>query len=389
MIPGKLFADGHELLPDKRVGKGGEGEVFSLRNRPGFAVKTYFPHLVREREPKIKAMVSTGLADGAAMVAFPYQVVVDGRGAFAGFVMRLVEKHKEIHELQTPVSRQKHFPKADYRFLVRVALNIARVFAQVHATGCVVGDINQRGVLVSAEGTVALIDADSFQIIHGGKPYPCVVGVPEYTPPELQGKSLNGLVRTVDHDGFGLAVCLFQLLCMDRHPFSGRSRAAGEMPLEKAIAEYRFAYSARDTGMTPPPGAVRLEDFTPRVGQLFEEVFSPFHTGRRPKATDWIAALTELESALRPCSRNKLHHYARDAPACPWCRMEGEFRRPLFLDTELGAITLPTGGFDAATGLVLDLPALLAVINAVPVPASLSVVLPAVPAPAGPSQNAI
>ncbi len=100
--------------------------------------------------------------------------------------MRLVEKHKEIHELQTPSSRQKHFPKADYAFIVRVALNIARVFTQVHATGCVVGDINQRGILVSPTATVALIDADSFQMNDGAQRYLCVVGVPEYTPPELQ-----------------------------------------------------------------------------------------------------------------------------------------------------------------------------------------------------------
>lgn len=228
----KLFVGSHELHIDKRIGKGGEGEVFAISNMPGFAVKTYLPGIVAEREKKIRAMVSARLADNASMVAFPHQVAVDRRGAFAGFVMRLVEKHKEIHELQTPSSRQKHFPKADYAFIVRVALNIARVFAQVHTTGCVVGDINQRGILVSPTATVALIDADSFQVSDGAQRYLCVVGVPEYTPPELQGKSLNNIVRTTDHDAFGLAVCLFQLLCMDRHPFwplyRPRGHAAGK-----------------------------------------------------------------------------------------------------------------------------------------------------------------
>jgi len=382
----RLFVSGHELHIDKRIGKGGEGEVFTISNMPGLAVKTYLPGLVGEREKKIRAMVGSGLADNAPMVAFPHQVVVDGHGAFIGFVMRLVEKHKEIHELQTPSSRQKHFPKADYSFIARVALNIARVFAQVHTTGCVVGDINQRGILVSPNATVALIDADSFQVAYGEQQYLCVVGVPEYTPPELQGKSLKYVVRTTDHDAFGLAVCLFQLLCMDRHPFSGRFTGNGDMPLEKAIAEYRFAYSSRNTGMLPPPGTVRLDDFPPKIAQLFETAFSPNHVGRRPTAAMWVAALTELESSLRVCTRSKLHRYARNAAECPWCRMEAESGRPLFLDTDLTNIRVPKGRLDPSSGFLLDIPALMAAISGAAIPPSISIPIPQVQSTPKPSQ---
>lgn len=384
----KLFVGSHELHIDKRIGKGGEGEVFAISNMPGFAVKTYLPAIVGEREKKIRAMVGARLADNASMVAFPHQVAVDGRGTFAGFVMRHVEHHKEIHELQTPSSRQKHFPKADYAFIVRVALNIARVFAQVHATGCVVGDINQRGILVSPTATVALIDADSFQVSDGAQRYLCVVGVPEYTPPELQGKSLKTIVRTTDHDAFGLAVCLFQLLCMDRHPFSGRFTGRGDMELEKAITDYRFAYSSRDTGMVPPPGTVRLDDFTPKIAQLFELAFSPNHVGKRPSAPTWIEAIGELESALRVCSRNKLHRYARNAKECPWCRMENEYGRPLFLDTDFANVHVPNGRLDPTAGFVLDIPALLSAINGVSIPSSISVTIPQATVASTPSQAA-
>ncbi|WP_200232711.1 topoisomerase DNA-binding C4 zinc finger domain-containing protein [Advenella mandrilli] len=384
----KLFVGSQELHIDKRIGRGGEGEVFSISNMPGFAVKAYLPAIVAEREKKIQAMVSARLADNTSTVAFPHQMVVDGRGTFVGFVMRLVEKHKEIHELQTPSSRQKYFPKADYTFIVRVALNIARVFAQIHATGCVVGDINQRGILVSPTATVALIDADSFQVSDGSQRYLCVVGVPEYTPPELQGKSLKAIVRTTDHDAFGLAVCLFQLLCMDRHPFSGQFTGHGDMPLEKAIADYRFVYSSRNTGMFPPPGTVRLDDFTPKIAQLFETAFSPNHVGQRPSASIWVEALGELESALRVCSQNKLHHYARNAKECPWCRMEKAFRRPLFLDPGFINVDVPPGRLDPAVGFVLDLSAFLSAINVVTIPSCISVAIPPVAGALAPSQAA-
>ncbi|AXB06505.1 MULTISPECIES: topoisomerase DNA-binding C4 zinc finger domain-containing protein [Aeromonas] len=385
----RFFVGSQELQIEKRIGKGGEGEVFAISNMPGFAVKAYFPDIVAEREKKILAMVNSRLADKSSMVAFPHQIVVDGRGTFAGFVMRLIEKHQEIHELQTPSSRQKYFPKADYAFIVRVALNIARVFAHIHDTGCVIGDINQRSILVSPTATVAFIDADSFQICDGPQRYLCVVGVPEYTPPELQGKSLKTIVRTTDHDAFGLAVCLFQLLCMDRHPFSGRFTGPGDMSLENAIADYRFAYSSRNTGMIPPPGTVRLEDFTPKIAQLFEMAFSPNHVGKRPSASVWVEALGELESALRVCSLNKLHRYSRNAKECPWCRMEHEYGRPLFLDTDLTKVNVPNGHLDQTTGFVLDIPAFLSMLNNVAVPSSISVSIPSFTTAPPPSKAAI
>src|SRR3546814_15075464 len=102
----KLYADGHDLVVQKRIGKGGEGEVFSIDNLPGFAVKAYLPNLVKERESKIRAMVDAKLSHASSTIAFPYQVVVNAKGGFVGFMMRLVDNHKEIHELQTPVSRQ-------------------------------------------------------------------------------------------------------------------------------------------------------------------------------------------------------------------------------------------------------------------------------------------
>ena len=69
-----------------------------------------------------------------------------------------------------------------------------------------------------------------------GKIYRCVVGVPEYAP-ELQGKSFKDVDRRPEHDRFGLAVLVFHLLMMGRHPFSGVSLDPGDMPLEKAIQE--------------------------------------------------------------------------------------------------------------------------------------------------------
>lgn len=372
----KLFAGTEELHVGKRIGKGGEGEVFVLTNLPGYAVKAYLPTVVASREAKIKAMVDANLHASLNTVAFPTKVVADKKGAFVGFLMRLVAEHKEIHELQTPSSRLRHFPNADYRFLVRTAINVARVFGQVHSAGCVIGDINQRSILVSQQATVALIDTDSFQVIQKGQQYLCVVGVPEYTPPELQGQSLKSVVRTTDHDSFGLAVAIFQILCMDRHPFSGRFKGSGDMTIEQAIKEFRFAYSARDTQMQPPPSTVQMADLSSKVSQHFERAFSAHGVGSRPTPIQWISALEELEQSLRPCPNNKVHHYSRVASECPWCRMEQAFGVPMFISHDANAHHVPRGAITDGVGFSFNIVAIESILTSLVIPSQIRVAIP-------------
>lgn len=320
--PTLFTQDGRPLTLDRRVGKGGEGEVYGVAGATDVLVKFYTLADLDSREAKVKAMIAQGLAKASPLIAFPVQVVKDRTGKFAGFTMKRVSEHQALHELYSPGARKAAFPRADYRFLVRAAANIARAVAAAHHADCVIGDLNHSGVLVSDKATAALIDADSFQVSEGAKQHLCKVGVPEYTPPELQGQRLDRVARTANHDAFGLAVMIFQLLWMGRHPFAGRYRQ-GEMPLERAITEFRFAYSkTRDVDMEPPPAVPGLTGFPSEIAAAFEQAFSPSGATARPTAKQWIALLTELEKSLRPCTANALHHYPAIGGDCPWCRME-------------------------------------------------------------------
>lgn len=327
----KLFVDGKQLPIGNRIGKGGEGEVFAVNDGSLRAVKRYTVANVAERETKIAAMVRANLAVRSPLVAFPTAVARDERGKFCGFVMNLVSDHQPLFELYTPGARKQNFPEARYPFLVRTACNIARAVASVHESGCVIGDINHSGFLISKQATAFVIDADSFQIADGSQRYLCRVGVPEYTPPELQSKNLSTIVRTPNHDAFGLAVALFQILAMGRHPYVG-SFAKGEMPLERAISEHRFVYSReRASGMMPPPGAPALADFPAPLAAAFEAAFRP--AGSRTSAAQWVSILQEYEKSLRPCSKDKLHHHFGTSANCPWCRMEQTVGIVLFVSS--------------------------------------------------------
>ena len=208
----------------------------------------------------------------------------DRVGNFLGFLMQLVSGYRPIHELYSPKSRQRYFPKVDYRFIVHVALNVARAVGKVHQTGCVIGDLNHSGILVAEDGRVALIDADSFQFRLGQKTYPCVVGVQDFLPPELHGVNLSAVTRSVEHDNFGLAVVVFLLLLMGRHPYAGRHDGP-DLPLGQAIAQNKFAFSLirrSSTGIGPPPGALEIDVFPTAVRQAFESCLR-FGSGGAPE----------------------------------------------------------------------------------------------------------
>lgn len=327
----------------ERIGSGGEGEVYTISGRSGQAVKIYFANKRRDREAKVRAMVGEGLAVKTDLIAYPGEVVTDQHGNFLGFVMRLVSGYRPLHELYSPKSRMRHFPKADYRFLIHAALNVARAVGKVHQTGCVIGDLNHSGILVAPDATVALIDADSFQFRLNGKSYPCIVGVPDFTPPELHGKNLATVERTIEHDNFGLAVAIFHLLFMGKHPYAG-VRKGPETSMGEDIAQNRFAYSflrSAQTQSTPPPGALTLDLFPDVMSKTFEAAFG-LAPRARPSALDWIHALNKLESSQSRCSTVKTHYYPSTAKGCIWCKLTAKSGLDMFPDLSAVTPNIPT-----------------------------------------------
>lgn len=308
------------------LGRGGEGAVYEIAGRPEVVAKLYLKTIDTERSEKIRILVSLGTDKLRALSAWPMEVLRDSAGNTCGFTMPRIVGHKDIHTLYNPRSRKTEFANADWRFLIRAATNVARAFAVIHAAGVVVGDINERAVMISKDAMVRVVDCDSFQVSVRNRRFPCTVGVPTFTPPELQNqKDFRSIVRTVNHDGFGLALLIFQLLFMGKHPFAGRYSGRGDMPLEKAIAEFRFVYGnqARMLEMEAPPGAPALTTVSSTTASLFEKAFSRSGMNQaRPSATEWIAALEALESQVKKCSTNASHYYFSGLASCPWCRVE-------------------------------------------------------------------
>lgn len=308
------------------LGKGGEGSVYQIAGNLPLVAKLYHKPLAPEKASKLNAMVEMKTDKLLQLTAWPVDVLNGMDGKARGFLMPQVVGHKDIHALYTPKSRKDSFPEADWRFLVHTAANVARAFAVIHEHGCVIGDVNHGSVLVSSKATVQLIDCDSFQVNTALQRYLCAVGVPTYTPAELQGKSFRGVVRSANHDAFGLAIMMFHLLFMGRHPFAGRFLGSGDMPIEKAISEHRFAFSvnSKQSLMEPPPHTLSLSASSPQVALLFERAFSRdgMKENGRPTAREWVVALEALEKQVKKCGTNASHYFLGNLSNCPWCKIE-------------------------------------------------------------------
>jgi DNA-binding helix-hairpin-helix protein with protein kinase domain len=304
------------------LGRGGEGTVYAVNGAPKHVAKVYLKPPDATKIDKLKFMTRGQSEALLGVAAWPTDLLIDEQGSVRGFLMGKISARQDAHRLYSPKSRRRTFPDADFRFVVRAATNLARAFAQIHAAGHVIGDVNHGNALVGKDGTAVLIDCDSIQVTEHARTFPCDVGSPLFTPPELQGKRFRGLHRTSNHDNFGLAALLFHLLFQGRHPFAGRF-AEGEMPIERAIAESRFAYgaSAAERGMSAPPATLALGAFGSEIADLFERAFAPPGEVVRPTAVEWIEPLQRLEHRLAACRTRPRHFHPGDA-ACCWCAIE-------------------------------------------------------------------
>jgi DNA-binding helix-hairpin-helix protein with protein kinase domain len=316
---------GCHIQLDRQLASGGEGIVYTLTSEPSQVAKVYRKPPSQQTVEKLARMVSLVNPALLNVATWPSSLLFDiGSRRLAGFTMPRLTGFEPIHHLYNPAQRLKYYPRAGWNFLIRTAYNCAAAFDEVHRTGCLVGDINQSNIQVSHHALVRLIDCDSFQVRVNGKSFLCEVGVPHYTPPELQGQAFRGLVRTENHDRFGLAVILFQLLFVGRHPYAGVYRGPGDIPFERAIQEFRFAYGPKAStyDFTQPPFTPGLADIPPELAHLFRRAFERgAERGTRPGASEWLSPLKKLGQQLATCIDDSGHYYWSQLPQCVWCRI--------------------------------------------------------------------
>jgi len=333
----------------EKLGTGGEGSVFAVPARgQDLVAKLYHEPLLPQKHAKLVSMVACQSEALRGISAWPAALLHAGRkGPVRGFLMPRLFEHEAVHNVYGPAHRKVKYPKADWAFLVQVARNLAAAFDTIHSHGHVIGDVNQGNVFVGSNALVRLIDCDSFQIAAADALFPCEVGVPHFTAPELlRAQSFRDVRRTVHHDNFGLAVLVFHLLFMGRHPFAGVYSGPEDMPIERAIKEFRYAFGAEAASycMARPPGSIGPEIVSAELAGLLEHAFRK-NVDHRPSARRWVQALESLAREIRGCSSDSMHRYFGRLSACPWCELEEREQLTFFVRVAPHEIAV-AGGFD-------------------------------------------
>jgi hypothetical protein len=321
------------------LARAGEGTVFEVVGHPQWVAKVFHADL-KDRKAKcakVAAMIESApsgavQSDGFVVLTWPLGVVKSG-GVAVGYVMDRVDTADavEIHTVSNPSNRLNPLPSApqwtahvSWAHLVNVAANLCLAVDVVHRVDAVIGDFQERNILVNDTTRVTLVDCDSMQFTDaGGKQFLCAVGRPEFTAPELAGVDLGKVARQKPSDLFALAVHIHLLLMAGNHPFlRGQWTGGGEQPDAMTLA--RAGHWAGGPGSPLHTHALApAVDFLPTaVQRLFERAFTDgaADPAARPSAAQWRTALTQLK--VRDCGHG--HQVPVSCTLCPWCRIDEE-----------------------------------------------------------------
>ena len=295
--PGDTGARPRPMTVGELIGAGGEGAVYEDRHDPSMVIKVLHPqHATAERAAKLQAMYDNPPQNWQSL-SWPNAVEYDSNGLRyrmprvprdAGTAYRFISANER---------RQLPQPCQSYQYRARIGVNIAEALRGLHATHVRIGDVNPSNILLDDDGAATLIDCDSFQIPGppGRQPYPCVVGSPEYTAPEID--DFRRQFRSQDSDNFALAVLLYQLLGNGSHPYQGidPSQADAISNIRERIKEHRFAHQPVGGRWKPTPGQARSWRLMPGpVRDAFRQAFSPGASQiGRPTADAWAIILAQ------------------------------------------------------------------------------------------------
>jgi alpha-tubulin suppressor-like RCC1 family protein len=329
------LASGKVLRLGSKLGGGGEGTVYDVPHAPDYVAKIYIPN---RRTPQLAKKLSMMVANQPddptrtqlhhVSIAWPSDLIYENKQV-VGFVMPKMGKSNRLYELIQPQLRAKNHPGFNYRYNYRVAANLAQAMASIHAKNYVIGDVNEHNALFNSQALITIIDCDSMQVTdqQSNTVFPCLVGVPEMTAPELQGVDFGKAVnaRTPESDVFALGIIVFKLLMEGFHPFQGV--AVGKEPNREqahvyCIAQKIFPYLTGQRYMPPPvaPGFMTLPSI---LRQLFVRTFVE---NQRPSAQEWAKALTLVEKRLVQCAHDPVHVYPNDGH-CAVCEVQFNAKR--------------------------------------------------------------
>ena len=230
----KVFSDkGKEYVLGGLIGSGGEGSVYSI-NSPDYVAKIYdAEHCTARRRDKLSMMLKAKLKKKG--ICLPCEILYTANKEFTGYIMPKA-KGSSLLALFNPHIFNSKFPGWKKADMIKLSVTILRKISYLHSQDVIIGDINPRNILVVSPEEVYFVDTDSYQY----RGFPCPVGTPEYTAPEIQGRDFGSFLRTQGNENFTVAILLFRLMMQGQSPYAYQG---GGSPVEN-IKAGKFPYAA-------------------------------------------------------------------------------------------------------------------------------------------------
>ncbi len=307
--------------PKLLVGTGGEADVYRFSPTSGFTrhhgsrryvLKIFRPattdalrRAARERQTKLKEFPK-GLPD---RVISPIALAHDRGGQVIGYVMAFVPNGTPLISYKSATFCKDHSVSPGQ--ILRIMANLHDLVNAVHATGVVIGDFNDKNVLVLPNDEVCLLDADSFQF----GAWECPTFVPGFVDPQIvelqQGSTTFRKIGAHSPltDWYAFMVMLFQLL-VRVHPYTGGfySSAQGEGPV-KGVQRIARRISVFHPNVTLPPGiATPLDQIPAGIMACFRAVFQNEQRGVIPKKLLVEGTTPSARPATSPPPQNPQPH---------------------------------------------------------------------------------
>lgn len=261
------------------LGTGGQGRVYDLLGRPGYAYKEY-------RQPVVHAEALTELVRFRASLpaadrelldrsaAWPVQRVVDAAGSVKGVIMLRVPsrfehliagraRHLELPYLTFPRKPLwADVPSPTARQRMAIVRHFVEVLDLLHRNGLIYGDISHANVLwtVTEGPGVYLLDCDGIRRL--GRQ----AVMPQPETPDWNDPYGDSTAASQDGDRYKLALLAGRVLAKEPYVRPGEPLLLGDVPA--AVGN--------------------------KVAKLFAEAGGK--RGRRPNAARWKEALTGREA---------------------------------------------------------------------------------------------
>ena len=299
------------LVIIKKLGEGGQGEVFHIRQAgKEFALKLYNEHsATKDQRAIIKHLVDSGApgAENAGRFAWPQSLVDLPESKQFGYLMPLIDMNKYTTLADIDAGRVPH---PGFAVMSEVGRQLAGAFRAMHIGGYCCRDISANNFLFCAKtGNVVICDNDN--VVVDGQNVGNILGTPQFMAPEvILGKERPSTIT----DLHSLAILLFMLLC-GGNPFYGEQEY--NIKIFDGVAAHEIYGRNPVFVFDPDKGSNRLPNepgyrhvarhwkvLPTEIRKLFTKAFTIGLGNPAARVTDleWKNALSRMQGQRHVCS---------------------------------------------------------------------------------------